>query len=111
MRPPSTLSTVPTCTPSAPMTSMFSLISIFCSFRQQSRLHWFLDTEFFANRGGGFADFIDRPLKLLARYTKGVGPVFDLVVLVHVDFRTIGLMALREIIGHGVLPSRENACA
>src|SRR5690242_18409724 len=32
MRPPSTLSTVPTCTPSAPMTSICSLISIWCPF-------------------------------------------------------------------------------
>jgi hypothetical protein len=50
------------------------------------RLHWFLDAEFFANRGGGIADLIDGFLKLFTRHTEGMSPVFDLIVLVHVDF-------------------------
>src|SRR5438105_588178 len=37
MRPLSSLSTVPTCTPSAPITSICSSISIFPSFRGQTK--------------------------------------------------------------------------
>src|SRR3954469_7982154 len=64
-----------------------------------------LRRQFFANRGGRIAYFVDGLLQLVLGDTKLLGPILDLVIFVHVDFATVALVPFGEIVAHRPPPS------
>jgi hypothetical protein len=55
-------------------------------------------TKFLAHGTCGVSNLVHEPLQFFARDAEVFAPVFDLVVLVHVDATTIRLAALQNVI-------------
>jgi hypothetical protein len=69
-----------------------------------------LKTQLLTDRRCRISDFVDSLLQIFARNPEGVGPVFHLARLKHIDFGPVGLNAVREILGRST-SSHKNARA
>ena len=64
--------------------------------------------ELLTHRGGRVADLVDGLLQFFPGNTERLGPVFDLVVLVHVDLGAVRLVTFGQVV-HDASSDRINA--